>query len=105
MIFARRGRDLCAAEAPTEPAGETILTYFKVDDDVLQKSDRKELKILIREQYNPKVYCLRSSFEKQYKRFFTQQFILKCWVNYYCKNKCSKRKLKTIPLSTFHFQA
>ena len=32
-----------------ETAG--ILSYFKVDDDVLRKSNRKDLKILIREQY------------------------------------------------------
>ena len=44
MIFARRGRDLCEEEALTEPAGETILTYFNVDDDVLRKSDRKDLR-------------------------------------------------------------
>ena len=32
-----------------ETAG--ILTYFKVDDDVLRESDQKDLKSLIREQY------------------------------------------------------
>ena len=45
------GGDLDEVEAPTEPAGETILTYFKPDDAVLRKLDRKDLKILIREQY------------------------------------------------------
>ena len=28
------------------------LTYFTVDDDVLRKAYRKELKLLIRDQYN-----------------------------------------------------